>query len=783
MPGGVGRRELQVVALGQAAAAGDVDVDAQAAVAVVLDGADDVRVGRQVRLLPRRHRTADRRHRRLERHAPRQRSAAPAELVSALDDDVGAEATDVEVGGRRDRAHRVEAARREDVQRVGVREHPDRRREHGELRELGDREHREVRQRLVVGDVELPADVGLADDRAPVTALVASWPAAGTARPAGRRVRSASRGPPGRRSTAPRRRGTSRSPRRRPPARPAAGLGGEACRALHEDGQAPRGGGRADRQVTDSPQPVGVHPALVDVDGFDPVTAHRFHRSSAELADRPSDMSYGTRLRLASRGGNPCAAIGRLAAAWRSDHRPGDRSAPPCGLWSAREHAPATAAGGTVAGRRAGAVGRGGGARAVGAGRAGDRRRRRRAGGGGAAARRGASRSGPASTGSASCGGRARSSRARVCRARRRWSPRRASAGCRCSASWSSAGGSSSGRSSRSRGPTARRRPPSCSGRSGVRRAARSRSPATSAPPSRRWPALAGDATVVCEASSFQLEDTLAFAPEVARAAEPDARPPRPPRQRSRTTATRSCGSSPTRGPATSPCCPATLTGLHAGRARRLSRSAAPGSDLALERRGADVGGRAAARRRARSRCAARTTSQNAMAAAAAALAFGVERGRGRRGAARRSRASSTGSRRSRTIGGVTWVNDSKATNVASTLVALAAFDAPGAPDPRRRRRRARSFDALREPLAHGASPPPTSSARRRASCAPRSRARCRLHDCGDLERAVARAHARAASRARSCCSRRPARASTSIPGGFEERGAHFKALVAALGV
>ena len=49
------------------------------------------------------------------------------------------------------------------------------------------------------------------------------------------------------------------------------------------------------------------------------------------------------------------------------------------------------------------------------------------------------------------------------------------------------------------------------------RRAFRWRSPATSAPRCRRWSARSlPDATVVCEASSFQLEDTEQFAPEVA---------------------------------------------------------------------------------------------------------------------------------------------------------------------------------------------------------------------------------------------------------------------------
>ena len=62
----------------------------------------------------------------------------------------------------------------------------------------------------------------------------------------------------------------------------------------------------------------------------------------------------------------------------------------------------------------------------------------------------------------------------------------------------------------------------------------------------------APSATVVCEASSFQLEDAEAFAPECGVLLNVSPRPPRPPRHASRPTCARSCGSSPTRGPTTS---------------------------------------------------------------------------------------------------------------------------------------------------------------------------------------------------------------------------------------
>ena len=127
---------------------------------------------------------------------------------------------------------------------------------------------------------------------------------------------------------------------------------------------------------------------------------------------------------------------------------------------------------------------------------------------------------------------RARWSRARACRRRRRWSARRASAGSRCSASSSSAGGccptrvdrdhrlerqdddDRAGRPDPPRGRAARR------GRGQRRDGADARSPGTLDPA----------AVVVCEASSFQLEDTRRVRARRRGAAQPRARPPRPPR-------------------------------------------------------------------------------------------------------------------------------------------------------------------------------------------------------------------------------------------------------------
>ena len=127
------------------------------------------------------------------------------------------------------------------------------------------------------------------------------------------------------------------------------------------------------------------------------------------------------------------------------------------------------------------------------------------------------------------------------------------------------------------------------------------------------------------------------------------------------------------------------------------------------------------------------------------------------------------------TVGGVLFVNDSKATNVASAVVGIESF--PGgvhvilggrgkrsdyAPLARAVAARARAAyligeaaAELREALAGTGVP---------------------LHDCGDLEHAVAAA--RAAARPGDVVLLSPACASYDQYRSFEERGAHFRALV-----
>jgi UDP-N-acetylmuramoylalanine--D-glutamate ligase len=278
-------------------------------------------------------------------------------------------------------------------------------------------------------------------------------------------------------------------------------------------------------------------------------------------------------------------------------------------------------------------------------------------------------------------------------------------------------------------------------------------------------------AVVVAEASSFQLEDTSAFAPEAAVLLNlaPDHL------DRHGTLADYTAAKLRVfahQGNDDVAVAPAGL-GIEdlGGCARRVCFGTGPEAELA-DRAGqlwwadeplmpvADIHLRGAHNR------------LNAMAAAAATLARGVEPDAVRAGLATFA---GVEHRLEEVVrrDGVLFVNDSKATNVDSTLVALASFDAPvhlilGG------RGKGQDFTRLRAPVAARAAAcyligedAPVIAAALEGAVA--------LHDCGDLERAVAAAAA--AARPGEVVLLSPACASYDQYASFEERGAHFKRL------
>src|SRR4051794_34034786 len=287
---------------------------------------------------------------------------------------------------------------------------------------------------------------------------------------------------------------------------------------------------------------------------------------------------------------------------------------------------------------------------------------------------------------------------------------------------------------------------------------------------------LAPDALVVCEVSSFQLEDTLAFAPEAAvllTLAED-------PLDRHGTFAAYRAAKlnvfahQPAGALAVVPA--GLALGDAGGAATRVTFGETAGADLAyaggeLRWRGeplmpaSELSLRGAHNR------------ENAMAAAAACLARGVDAGAVRAGlstfAGVPHRLEPVG-----TVAGVQYVNDSKATNVASADVGIRAF-AGGVHLIAGGSRKGSDYTPLAAPMAERAS-----AVYLIGETAPELRAALEpagvpLRESGDLERAVAAAHA--AAHPGEVVLLSPACASYDQYRSYEERGAHFRTLVAAL--
>ena len=278
------------------------------------------------------------------------------------------------------------------------------------------------------------------------------------------------------------------------------------------------------------------------------------------------------------------------------------------------------------------------------------------------------------------------------------------------------------------------------------------------------------DVVVVLEVSSFQLEDTEAFAPDAAvllnlaedhldrhgtfdayRAAKLQAFARQP--------------------PGAIAVAPVDLAGDLGGRARRVTFG--PGGDVEhhdgrLAWRGEPLIEASAIRLRGAH------NRDNAMAAAAACLARGLPAEAVRAGletfAGVPHRLEEVAK-----AGGVLFVNDSKATNVASAVVGIESF--PGGVHVILGGRGKRSdYRPLADAVAARAS-----AAYLIGEAAPEVRDALAvtgvpLHDCGDLERAVAAA--RAAARPGDVVLLSPACASYDQYRSFEERGDHFRALV-----
>ena len=284
---------------------------------------------------------------------------------------------------------------------------------------------------------------------------------------------------------------------------------------------------------------------------------------------------------------------------------------------------------------------------------------------------------------------------------------------------------------------------------------------------------LLESATVVCEASSFQLEDTVLFAPDAAvllNLAEDhldrhgsfeayrDAKLQVFARQDEDALAV----------------VPQDL-GISAlgGRARRVRFGSQDGADL-LDREGRLWWGGEPLMAVDEIRLRGTHNRSNAMAAAAVCLAHGVDPA-----AVRAGLASFAGVAHRleeiATLDGVLYVNDSKATNVASAVAGIDSFPS-GVHVILGGRGKGGDYRPLAAPVAQRCRAVyliGETAAEIRAALASTG---VPLHDCGELERAVAAA--RAAARPGEVVLLSPACASFDQYADYEERGDHFRALV-----
>jgi UDP-N-acetylmuramoylalanine--D-glutamate ligase len=286
---------------------------------------------------------------------------------------------------------------------------------------------------------------------------------------------------------------------------------------------------------------------------------------------------------------------------------------------------------------------------------------------------------------------------------------------------------------------------------------------------------LAPDAVVVCEASSFQLEDVEAFAPDAAvllnlaedhldRHGSFDAY---------RAAKLRVFAAQPPDAIAVAP--PELLSQV-TGEAERVTFGAR--GDLE-HRDGSLYWRRQLLMEASEIRLRGAHNRENAMATAAVCLARGIAPEAVHEGLATFAGVPHRMEEVAR-VDGVLYVNDSKATNVASAVVAIESFPAHTVHAILGGSIKRSDYTPLARPLAAHAQAAyliGETAAEIRAAIAG---AGVELHDCGDLERAVAAA--RAAARQGDVVLLSPASASYDQYRSFEERGEHFKALVNAGG-
>jgi UDP-N-acetylmuramoylalanine--D-glutamate ligase len=286
---------------------------------------------------------------------------------------------------------------------------------------------------------------------------------------------------------------------------------------------------------------------------------------------------------------------------------------------------------------------------------------------------------------------------------------------------------------------------------------------------------LAPQATVVCEASSYQLHDAVAFAPDVGVILNltPDHLPWHGTLEAYRDAKLRLFAHQPQWTTAIGP---AELLGAARGEAVRVTVGERPVDDVAVRHgaiwwRGERLADIASLRLRGAH------NAWNAAAAAAAALVSGVDAAVVRDALARfpgvEHRLEEV-----RTLDGVTWINDSKSTNVAATLVALEAIDAPvhlilGG------EAKGQDFGVLRDAVAGRAAAVHLIGESADVIAQALDGAGTAVYHSGDLATAVD--SARGTARAAEVVLLSPACASFDQFADYEARGRAFKALVAAL--